>query len=207
MPRSLFIFSLIYGGLCVLAGIIGTKIVGIGPLVVEAGIFAFLQLVVLSSAVSELHGQKTATQLVRYGFIPLIMSAAMIWMVIAMPAADFWKDQETFQKILGQGSRMMLAGLISYGISQTLNIALFERLKAGTGSFVWLRGGIAAVLSQIVDTTLFLTIAFYGKEGYDLAALLYSGITAKVFLSIVMVPPLIQLAVILGRKLDSAPQS
>jgi queuosine precursor transporter len=210
IPRSLFIFSLVYGGLCVLAGIIGTKIVGIGPffgigpLVVEAGIFAFLQLVVLSSAVSELHGQKTATQLVRFGFIPLVLSAAMIWMVIAMPAADFWKDQESFQKILGQGSRMMLAGLISYGISQTLNIALFERLKKGTGSFVWLRGGIAAVASQIVDTTLFITIAFYGKEGYDLAAMLYSGITAKIFLSIVMVPPLIQLAVTLGRKLDGS---
>jgi queuosine precursor transporter len=203
MPRSLFIYSLIYGGLCVLAGIIGTKIVGIGPLVVEAGIFAFLQLVVLSSAVSELHGQKTATQLVRYGFIPLILSAAMIWMVIAMPAAGFWKDQDSFQKILGQGSRMMIAGLISYGISQTLNIAIFERLKSGTGSFVWLRGMIAAVASQIVDTTLFITIAFYGKEGYDLTAMLYSGITAKVFLSIVMVPPLIQLAVSLGRKLDS----
>ncbi len=200
MPRSLFIYALIYGGLVCMAGVLGTKIVAIGPLTVEAGIFAFLQLVVLSSAVSELHGQAVAGQLVRYGFIPLILSALLIQLVIAMPAASFWTQQDAFAGILGQGSRMMAAGLISYGISQTLNIILFEKLKAGTGALVWLRGGIAAVASQIVDTSLFLTIAFLGV--LPLKPLLISGITAKVILSIVMVPPLIQLAVSLGQKLD-----
>ncbi len=184
-----------------MAGVLGTKIVAIGPLTVEAGIFAFLQLVVLSSAVSELHGTEVANKLVRYGFIPLILSAILIQLVIAMPAASFWTQQDAFAGILGQGSRMMVAGLISYGISQTLNVALFDRLKGGTGKMVWLRGMIAAVVSQIVDTGIFLTIAFLGV--LPLMPLLISGVTAKVILSIIMVPPLIQLAVSLGRKLDA----
>jgi queuosine precursor transporter len=46
MPRSLFIYSLIIGGLVCMAEVLGTKIVAIGPLTVEAGIFAFLQLAV-----------------------------------------------------------------------------------------------------------------------------------------------------------------
>jgi queuosine precursor transporter len=205
MPRSLFIYSLIYGGLVCMAGVLGTKIVAIGPLTVEAGIFAFLQLVVLSSAVSELHGTEVANKLVRYGFIPLILSALLIQLVIALPAASFWEQQEAFKSILGQGSRMMAAGVVAYGISQTLNVALFDKLKSGTGKLVWLRGMIAAVISQIVDTTLFLTIAFLGV--LPLMPLLISGITAKVALSIIMVPPLIQLAVSLGRKLDRTPAS
>ena len=205
IPRSLFIYALIYGGLVCMAGVLGTKIAAIGPLTVEAGIIAFLQLVVLSSAVSELHGATVARQLVRYGFIPLILSALLIQLVIALPAAGFWTQQEAFAGILGQGSRLMAAGLISYGISQTLNVWLFDRLRAGTGKLVWLRGGIAAVASQIVDTGLFITIAFLGE--FPIMPLLISGITAKVILSIVMVPPLIQLAVSLGRKLDAAPVS
>jgi queuosine precursor transporter len=205
MTRSLFMFSLIYGGLVCMAGVLGTKIVAIGPLTVEAGIFAFLQLVVLSSAVAELHGTATANRLVRYGFIPLILSALLIQLVIALPAADFWKNQDAFVTILGQGSRMMVAGLISYGISQTLNVALFDRLKAGTGKMVWLRGMIAAVASQIVDTLLFVTIAFYGV--FPITPLLISAIIAKMILSIVMVPPLIQLAVNFGRKLDAGAAS
>jgi queuosine precursor transporter len=201
VPRSLFIYALIYGGLVCMAGVLGTKIVALGPLTVEAGIFAFLQLVVLSSAVAELHGTEVANKLVRYGFIPLILSAIMIQIVIAMPAASFWTQQDAFKGILGQGSRMMAAGVISYGISQTLNVMIFDRLKAGTGKLVWLRGMIAAVASQIVDTTLFLTIAFLGV--LPLVPLLISGLTAKIILSVVMVPPLIQLAVVLGRKLDA----
>jgi queuosine precursor transporter len=200
MPRSLFIYSLIYGGLVCMAGVLGTKIVALGPLTVEAGIIAFLQLVVLSSAVSELHGSAVANKLVRYGFIPLILSALLIQLVIALPSASFWTQQEAFAGILGQGSRLMVAGLISYGISQTLNVALFDKLKGGTGNMVWLRGMIAAVASQIVDTGIFITIAFLGV--LPIMPLLISGITAKVILSIIMVPPLIQLAVIVGRKLD-----
>jgi uncharacterized integral membrane protein (TIGR00697 family) len=200
MPRSLFIYALIYGGLVCMAGVLGTKIVQIGPLTVEAGIFAFLQLVVLSSAIAELHGTETANRLVRYGFIPLILSALLIQLVIALPAPDFWKNQEAFVTILGQGSRMMAAGLISYGISQTLNVALFDKLKSGTGQLVWLRGMIAAIASQIVDTLLFVTIAFLGV--FPIMPLLISAIIAKMVLSIIMVPPLIQLAVSYGRKLD-----
>jgi len=84
-PRSLFIFSVLYGGMVCIAGVLGVKQVALGPLAVEAGIFAFLLLVVLSSAIAELHGQKTATLLVRLGFIPLLVSAALIQLVLALP--------------------------------------------------------------------------------------------------------------------------
>lgn len=200
IPRSLFMFSLVYGGLVCIAGVLGTKVVAIGPLVVEAGIFPFLLLVVLSSTINELHGPAIANRLVRYGFIPLILSAVLIQLIIAMPGAPFFDKQAEFEAILNQGTRMMAAGLIAYGISQTLNVYLFDRLRAGTGRMVWLRGGIAAFISQTVDTTLFLTIAFLGV--YPLIPMLISGLTAKLTLSLVMVPLLVQVAVKFGRRLD-----
>ena len=199
----MLLFAVVYGGLVVVAGVLGVKIVAVGPLTVEAGIFAFLQLVVLSSAINELHGPAAANRLVRFGFIPLILSALLIQLVIALPAAGFWDKQAQYELILAQGSRLMAAGLISYGISQTLNVYIFDRLRSGTGRMVWLRGGIAAVISQLVDTTLFITIAFAGVEGYDLPQLLVGALTAKIFLSIVMVPLFVQLAVMLGRWVDT----
>src|SRR3546814_7046827 len=56
LPRalspSLFLFTIVYGGMVVLAGVLGNKQVALGSwLAVEAGIFAFLLLVALSSAV------------------------------------------------------------------------------------------------------------------------------------------------------------
>ena len=48
---------------------------------------------------------------------------------------------------------------------------------------------IASVLSQIVDTLIFITIAFYGV--FPIGELLLGQMLAKVVLSAVLVPPLV----------------
>ncbi|WDF73370.1 queuosine precursor transporter [Novosphingobium sp. KACC 22771] len=208
IPLSLFAGSLLYGGLCVLAGVLGTKIADLGTwpilgnLAVESGIFAFLILVVLGSATAELHGTATANRLVRFGFVPLIVSMVLLMIVIhAVPPAPFWPDQDAFAHLLGQGARMQFAGLCSYGTSQTLNVYVFSRLARGKdGKHLWLRAWAASLLSQIVDTLIFITISFYGV--LDLGPLMKGQILSKLVLSTIMVPPLIYLFVALGRWLD-----
>ena len=203
ITRSLFVFAILYGGMVCIAGVLAYKQIALGPLAVEAGILAFLLLVVISSTVAELHGRDTADKLVRVGFIPLIGSILLMLLVHALPHAmhDRPDDLAHIQAILGQGPRVMAAGIIAYGISQTLNVMIFSRLKGETGRLLWLRAGIASVLSQIVDTFLFISIAFYGV--FPIGELLLGQMIAKVVLSIVMVPPLIYVFVALGRRLDS----
>ncbi len=214
IPRSLFAFALLYGGLVVLAGVLGTKIASLGhwpvlgDLAVESGIFAFLLLVVLASAVAELFGQGAANRLVRLGFVPLIVSMALLTLVIhAVPPAPFWGDQSAFARLLGQGARMQLAGLVSYGVSQSLNVTVFSRLAGGRGNLLLVRAWVAGVLSQVVDTLIFITLSFWGVrdasgQSLPLAQMLEGQIIAKLVLSTIMVPPLIWAFVRLGRWLD-----
>jgi uncharacterized integral membrane protein (TIGR00697 family) len=204
IPRSLFIFSILYGGMVCIAGVLGVKQVALGPLAVEAGIFGFLILVVLSSAVAEFHGQKAATALVRFGFVPLFVSAALIQLVLALPhdPGMYPPAIDAFPIVVGQSVRMMLAGFISYGTSQTLNVFIFGKLKGkeGQGRLVWFRGMVASVISQIVDTVLFISISFYGER--PILGLMEGQMLTKVVLSIVLVPFLITGFVALGRRLD-----
>jgi uncharacterized integral membrane protein (TIGR00697 family) len=202
ISRSLFAFSVFYGGMVCIAGVLGVKQVALGPLAVEAGIFAFLLLVVMSSAIAELHGQKTATALVRTGFVPLVVSALLIQLVLVLPhdPGMYPPAIDAFPIVVGQSARMMIAGLISYGTSQTLNVFIFDRLRSNTGKLVWLRGMIASIVSQIVDTILFITISFYGER--PILALMEGQMLTKVVLSIVLVPFLITGFVALGRRLD-----
>lgn len=209
ITRSLFVFSLLYGGLVVLAGVLGTKLASLGhwpvlgDLAVESGIFAFLLLVVLSSAVAELHGTNTANRLVRYGFIPLIVSMLLLTFVIhVVPPAAFWGDQEAYARLLGQGARMQFAGLISYGVSQTLNVYLFARMSRTPGRLLLVRAWVASMLSQTIDTVLFISISFIGT-GLPLLAIMEGQIISKLALSTIMVPPFIWFFVKLGRKLDA----
>ncbi len=204
VPRSLFLFSIFYGGMVCIAGVLGAKQVALGPLAVEAGIFAFILLVVVASTIAELHGRATAERLVRIGFVPLIVSMALIQLVLALPTDPnmYEPAKAAFPIILGQGARMMLAGLIAYGTSQTLNVLIFSKLAGQEGSrLLWLRAIVASVCSQIVDTLLFISISFYGER--PILDLMLGQMLAKIILSLVLVPVLIYLFVGLGRRLDS----
>jgi len=202
IPRSLFVFAVLYGGMTCIAGILGAKQVAIGPLAVEAGIFPFLLLVVLSSSVAELHGREVANRLVRFGFIPLITAIALIQIVLALPTDPgmFAPAKEAFPIILSQGARLMFAGIIAYGVSQFLNVYIFSRLANMKGALLTLRAAIASALSQIVDTAIFITIAFYGER--PIGQLLLGQGSAKVVLSFLLVPFLIVFFVKLGQRLD-----
>jgi queuosine precursor transporter len=203
-PRSLFFISVLYGGMVCVAGVLGNKQVSLGPLAVEAGIFAFLLLVVMSSAVAELYGEKTAQRLVRFGFAPLILSIILSWLVWLLPPSPKMlpENREAVQLILGTTWRIWIAGIVAYGVSQTLNVLIFARLKRNSdGRLVWLRGAIAGVVSQTIDTLLFVTIAFYGE--FPITDLLLGQMAAKIILSALLVPILIQGFVAFGRKFDT----
>ena len=205
ISRSLLALSIFYGGMVCIAGVLANKQVALGPLAVEAGIFAFLMLVTTSSAVAELHGRDTAQRLVLLGFVPLIISTLLAMLVLQLPAAhDMPPDrQAAFATIMGSTPRIWIGGITAYGISTLLNVAIFSKLKAREGSeLMWLRAGIASILSQIVDTLIFITISFYGV--FPIASLLLGQMLAKVVLSAVLVPWLIYVFVAIGRRLDSA---
>jgi queuosine precursor transporter len=204
ISRSLFALAVLYGGMVTIAGVLGTKQVALGPLAVEAGIFPFLALVAISSAIAELHGKEVANRLVRFGFIPLIVAILFTFLVLQLPTDKnmYEPAKAAFPIILGQTWRMMAAGIVAYGVSVSLNIWIFSRLSAATGRFAAVRGFIAAALSQIVDTLIFITVSFYGER--PIGELMMGQMLAKVVLSAVLVPFIIIACVAIGRRLDAA---
>ncbi|MCY7280521.1 MAG: queuosine precursor transporter [Sphingomonas bacterium] len=201
---SLFAFAIFYGGMVCIAGVLGNKQVALGPLAVEAGIFAFLLLVITSSAVAELHGRAIANKLVVIGFVPLIVSLLLTLTVLAVPASPAMDPARlsAFETIMGGTPRIWLGGILAYGISTLLNVTIFTRLKREGGKLLWFRSAVASVLSQIVDTFIFIGVAFYGV--FPIGELLAGQMLAKVVLSLVLVPPLIYLFVGIGQRLDKA---
>ena len=113
IPLPLFAFSLLYGGMTCIAGVLGSKQVALGPLAVEAGIFPFLLLVALSSSVAKIYDRQTANRLVRFGFIPLVTAIVLTFAVIHLPTDEdmYEPAKEAFPIILGQSWRLMVAGL------------------------------------------------------------------------------------------------
>ena len=208
IPRPLFVYCLLYGGMTCIAGVLGFKQVALASgLAVEAGIFAFLLLVVISSSVAQLYDPATANRMVRWGFVPLAVSIALIGIVLYLPPAPAMPPENVtaFETVFTQTPRIMAAGPVAYFVSLWLNVRIFSALRGSGddrgGWWMMARGAIASSLSQVVDTLIFITVAFYGE--FPIGSLIVGQMIAKVVLSIVLVPPLIALFVRLGRRWDS----
>lgn len=213
MPRGLFVYLLLYGGMTVLAGVLAFKQVRLWPtdLAVEAGIFAFLILVVISSTVAQLYGRATANRLVWWGFVPLLIASLLMALVLRLPASvemtEFRaEDLAAFERVHSMLWRIWMAGPAAYIVSLLLNVWIFSRLRgSGEGSgtvSLMIRGAIASALSQAIDSVIFITLAFYGE--FDITDLLIGQVVAKVVLSLVLVPFLITGGVLLARRLDAS---
>ena len=215
VPRALFVYLLLYGGMTVLAGVMAYKQVALVPttLAVESGIFAFLLLVVISSTISQLYGDAMARKLVWWGFLPLLVSSLLMQLVLALPASSEMvqfraDDLAAFERVHSTLWRVWMAGPAAYIVSLLLNVWIFSKLRGeGSGGTlgIMVRGAIASALSQAIDSVIFITLAFYGE--FDIKNLLIGQVLAKVALSVVLVPPLIALGVGLARKLDARPLS
>lgn len=203
IPRPLLMLALLYGGMTCIAGVLGSKQVALGPLAVEAGIFPFLLLVSISSTVAQLYGRALANSLVRFGFVPLVTAIFLTWAVLQLPTDEgmYEPAKEAFPIILGQSGRLMVAGIIAYGVSMWLNVLLFSKLAGVVGQLAQVRGAIASMLSQVVDTLIFITVAFYGVR--PIGELLAGQALAKVVLSVVFVPLVITVLLAIAKRMDA----
>ena len=213
MPLGLFVYTLVYGGMTVLAGVLAYKQVQLWPteLAVESGIFAFLLLVVISSTIAQLYGEKLANRIVWWGFVPLLLASGLMQLVLHLPASpemlsnpDRLEDLAAFERVHSTLWRIWLAGPAAYIVSLLLNVWIFSRLRGSAEGASTLslmaRGAIASALSQAIDSVIFITLAFYGQ--FAITNLLIGQIIAKVVLSIVLVPFLITGGVAFARWLD-----
>ena len=200
---SLQQYAVLYGGLLVVAGVLGFKLIKLGPLAVPGGVFGFLLAIVVTNATAELHGRRVAQRMVFMGFVPLLVSIGLMQLVLALPPAAGWGGQATAEAVFGSSMRLILAGIVAYGISQSLDVTIFTWMRGQPGGhMLWLRATVAAVVAQTVDTLIFVTIAWFGK--FPLLPVIGGQLTAKAVIWLLAVP-LLYLAVAAGRLLDRRP--
>lgn len=158
MLASLFVTCL------VVSNIISSKIVGWGPLIFPAGVIAYSITFLITDIYTEFFGKKETEKLVIYGFISNILMIILIFIAISMPIAPFMEDyQAIYEKVLGMSFRIVVASMIAYIIAQSHDVFAYHFWgKLTKGKHLWLRNNASTLVSQLIDTSLFITVAFYG---------------------------------------------
>jgi len=145
------------------ANIIAVKLVSIGEWVVPAGVIAFPLSFLFTDVITELYGRKIASRVVWVGFGASALMVILVFCGGLLPSAPFWEGQSAYESILGMVPRITLASLIAYLISQHHDVFAFHFWRQKTkGRFLWLRNNASTMVSQALDTGIFITIAFWG---------------------------------------------
>jgi uncharacterized integral membrane protein (TIGR00697 family) len=161
--KSFIILLSIFVGSITIASVLANKIINVFGLFVPAGVLAYSMTFLMTDAIGEIWGKETAKRTVLGGFIGLIAVLLLIQISLVWPKAPFWKQEQAYQTIMGSTSRIIIASFIAYLVSQFHDVWAFHFWNKITGGrHLWLRNNFSTAVSQFIDSSLFITVAFYG---------------------------------------------
>jgi uncharacterized integral membrane protein (TIGR00697 family) len=160
--KNLLILNGIFITSLLIANVVSAKIVTLGGLVIPAAIVAYPLTFLMTDVIGEIWGKEQANETVKLGFICQLISLVLIGLAILLPVAPFADNQAEFKGIMAQSFRVVAASLVAYYCSQSWDVWVFHKIREkGTGN-KWLRNNLSTMTSQIIDTAIFITIAFIG---------------------------------------------
>ncbi|SDQ55600.1 hypothetical protein SAMN05216232_2102 [Virgibacillus subterraneus] len=114
---------------------------------------------------NEKYGKKDAKKAVWLGFSTLITMTIMMQIVLVFePGADDIAHG-SLATIFGMIPRIAAGSLAAYAISQYFDVWIYDKLRKlfPSDKNLWIRNNGSTVVSQLLDTAVFCTIAFYGE--------------------------------------------
>jgi len=136
-------------------------------LLVPAAAFAYAVTFFASDCYAELYGRRAAQRLVNVAFAMNFVLLGLVWLAIAAPVfPDSPVGQGPFSSVLGASTGVVAGSLLAYLVSQNWDVLAFHRIREYTGGeALWLRNIGSTATSQLVDTVIFITVAFVVFQG------------------------------------------
>ena len=156
--NAVFIMSLL------VANVVAGKVVDLFGFIVPGAVVAYGITFLCTDVINEIWGKEQAQKTVMLGLKVQLASMVLILLAIWLPPAIFAVDfNVAFKAVLGQNVRVVFASLTAYTISQAHDVISFNFWRKKTnGKHKWLRNNLSTMTSQIIDTAIFITIAFWG---------------------------------------------
>jgi len=162
---ALYIFCIVTSEL------MGAKTIPIGDLgfmKLNASVSIFLLPLIFSinDVITEVYGVSKARSLVRIGIMIVALLFVFAAFAVALPPSSRFKEAEpAYNAVFGQSIRISFASLIAFGISDICDVLIFTKLRARfKDKALWLRNNTSNIVAQLIDTVIFMTLAFYALD-------------------------------------------
>ncbi len=142
----------------------------------SVAVFFFPFVFLTTDVIGQVYGKQMARSFVLAGFVSICLFMIYSLLSLALPWADSGlKFKDSFNTIFGISLRMSLASLMAYIIAEYQDVAafFFFKKKLKDKAF-WLQSNLSNLWSQLLDTIVFMIIAFAGV--YSLKTMLLIGL-------------------------------
>lgn len=156
----------------IVSNIIAVKIGAFGPWYLPVAVIVFPVAYIFGDVLTEVYGYARARQVIWIGFACNALAVAVIAIGGWIPAAPFWTAgafetpqaaQQAYQAVLGFTPRLLAASFLAYLVGEFVNAFVLAKLKVAThGRWLWLRTIGSTLAGQLLDSAIFLTVAFVG---------------------------------------------
>jgi hypothetical protein len=175
-----------YCALIVVANILASKIVVFASFTVPAAVIVYASSFLLTDMLSEFYGKDQARKAVWAGFMANIMLVLSVYIAIIWQGAPFWENQSAFETVLKNIPRIVAASMIAYVISQHHDVIAYHWWKKKFPHHLWLRNNASTVVSQALDTVIFISLAFYGM--FPLGTMIVGQYVVKLLIALLDTP-------------------
>lgn len=162
---SLYIFCIL------MSELMGGKtfhITNLGSFPLNASVAIFLLPIVftINDIITEVFGKERARSVVRSGLLMIFLMMLFSFLAISLPPSMRFAGREAFyDNIFGTSIRIAFASLTAFALAEFTDIFVFSKIRQKLGkSRLWLRNNVSNIVSQFLDTVIFITLAFYALD-------------------------------------------
>ncbi len=157
-----------------------------------AGLLFFPVSYVFGDVLTEVYGYARARRVIWAGFAGLAFAAFMAAVVVALPPAPFWQNQQAYEIAFGTTWRIAAASMVAYFCGEFANSFVLAKMKIMTaGRWLWTRTIGSTIVGEAVDSALFYPLAFYASgliPNEMLGAIMLAQFLGKVGVEMVFTP-------------------
>ncbi len=147
--------------LLLISNITAVKLCQFWKIVMPSSALLFPLTYIIGDIIAEVYGYKKAKFVIIAGFTANLIMVSFFALSIKLPASATWTLQSSYQAVLGTTPRVFVASLFSVLLGSLSNAYSLDLIKKITkGKFLWMRTIGSTVIGELVDTIIFVTIAF-----------------------------------------------
>ncbi|OGH29352.1 MAG: hypothetical protein A3B41_04815 [Candidatus Levybacteria bacterium RIFCSPLOWO2_01_FULL_37_26] len=162
----------------------------------SVAIFVLPLIFTINDMITEVYGKERTRSIIRSGLFTIFL--ILLFSVLATnlpPSLRFEKTEGAYDTIFGLSARIAAASLTAFTLAEFLDVFIFAKIRQRFGKkALWFRNNASNFISQLVDTTVFMFLAFYAMDkSFDsnigfLISLILPYWLLKCFMSIIETP-------------------